>query len=675
MASHKTHILNLTLVYMTTETPTDEKFWTQREGCSLQADKWTKPQKGIYDYRRETVPFALWWGAVLSRMAYHPPLEFITLYARLTQDATVEQMAAITKLSDVKYDHPYDIRAWMSKVRGAVPNQLYLARDLYLESTTDYSPAGGTEGNKYPMKKKQEKGEMSILQCFSRYFNNVADDVRKQYQNQGKKGKASDFGERYSDFNAMSAENRAVLEGDVKGQVRAFYIHTNNDLSCYLVADKRMNSISVVFRGSTSVANWKTNVQMFGKSLCHFLRSTGYAAKFKGAKGPSIYTGFLNLENECIHTIFYTMIYLAKEFLLDKDKLNKDDNLKNPRDAPKVFVFGHSLGGALASIFSLYYAGLKSTDANEQRRKVMSVLNLQLVSASYGSPRVFGKQTTGIFDSLIDMGFLYFKRYVTRGDPVTEMPLEKVTGMQHAGKNCDPWVVVACDGGQSHARLVGSAVGGERGAAVYNVPLNCSNYREGAALPFALAHANQLDIDFVPVLGQGAKMKAEGLEHKDLHIKIVEINLEHKDPVRSYVFPMKILESEAAKKAQSSEDDLIKSYEMYKQLIIANLEEDKTHTAGEHPKLKEPDSTQSDGEKDHKTAEATVEKKTAELGEISAEDVGISQVICEDVPGTESGSAGWLQKGTPVKRQGRTKKSGGQKNTKKGGRKTRKRRR
>merc|ERR1719343_14212 len=80
----------------------------------------------------------------------------------------------------------------------------------------------------------------------------------------------------------------------------------------------------------------------------------------------------------------------------------------------KLYVTGHSLGGALATLFSLYAAALSGSRDD--------IIPSPVSCISVASPRVGDRSFQKAFCCLEEQGYLRHLRIANDGDPVTIMP-------------------------------------------------------------------------------------------------------------------------------------------------------------------------------------------------------------------------------------------------------------
>lgn len=109
-------------------------------------------------------------------------------------------------------------------------------------------------------------------------------------------------------------------------------------------------------------------------------------------------------------------IVSSVNFAFDPEAKNADEE-KNPK--PKIgsdfkfYIAGHSLGGALANLFSYYVADLKSKNAEAAKH-----IPKQVNAITFAAPVVGNKSFAKKYDSLEKGGFLRHIRMTNSGDPV-----------------------------------------------------------------------------------------------------------------------------------------------------------------------------------------------------------------------------------------------------------------
>lgn len=178
---------------------------------------------------------------------------------------------------------------------------------------------------------------------------------------------------------------------------RAWYVATaksvkdETDTNALIVTSHALRAIMVVFRGTDSAANLRVDVSAL---------KTGVANR-RGSKGPRVHEGF--------HRAYY-FGGVAKELELRISELTT----QNPEF--DLYLMGHSLGGALATI--LAYRLLRLAIIPEEMH-----VNL----FTFGAPRVGSPDFVSELDSFSQLrGF----RFVHRGDVVPRLPM---INYQHHG--------------------------------------------------------------------------------------------------------------------------------------------------------------------------------------------------------------------------------------------------
>ena len=176
-------------------------------------------------------------------------------------------------------------------------------------------------------------------------------------------------------------------------------ISTSNYSGCYVFADIRMPNIIVVsFRGTYST-----------KAAGSFMQPKYYVLNSIIDKDNiKVLTGIYKIMIEMVHTILNTIEDIKKQ-LQEKTKSTKEI---------KVIVTGHSLGGALATLFSYVY--MKTTTIKKDK----------MCCISLGAPRVFNTAAAINFCNMCTNQKLFeYRRLTTTNDPITIMPLTSVIGI------------------------------------------------------------------------------------------------------------------------------------------------------------------------------------------------------------------------------------------------------
>lgn len=194
-----------------------------------------------------------------------------------------------------------------------------------------------------------------------------------------------------------------------KNNVKLISLATSNYSGIYILADKRMpNMIWVCFRGtysSRSAGNYMNSESLWPVKPCSFITGSTQNSE-------SYMKGMFNILANKIYTIIQSMAYLAKEFL----------NVADTKSI-KVCTTGHSLGGALSTMFAyLFLNAMRTFAESEYKTELYKVFIPKAVCVSLASPRCMDAVVSRRFCYEVATGNIMYKRIVNRGDPIPAMP-------------------------------------------------------------------------------------------------------------------------------------------------------------------------------------------------------------------------------------------------------------
>ena len=284
----------------------------------------------------------------------------------------------------------------------------------------------------------------------------------------------------YVDFNALNmpqrinniiGESGAVNSENISagygtpGYLKYISLAWSRYGEVYIIADTRMpDCMWVLFRGTYS-----------NKTAASYTKVSSIIPLSACKPGEKFLLGIFEITVECIHMIIEAMNYLAGKYL------NMD---------AKVYVCGHSLGSAMATIFTYLWQGL---DAKRKSRFHKTVCCL-----SYGSPRCFNTDVSVRFCEYIKQGNILFKRIVTRGDPVPALPSKYIPGAAYAhpcstNDNILPLITLNCGDTTNYTAFSLQPK--------YNNNLACKTKKQSGYLAVnPVAHGNYLNILYLKAM-------------------------------------------------------------------------------------------------------------------------------------------------------------------------------
>lgn len=185
---------------------------------------------------------------------------------------------------------------------------------------------------------------------------------------------------------------------------------------CQVYLCNYLDNLIFVFRGTESKKDFFTNIQV--------------------SKTPFVLPNSYIWETPDVHSGFYYQFESVKSWILDKINLflksipiNSKDSLDNNQNLKKkkIIFTGHSLGGAIATLATLFFS-------YEYKDKIKES-HLEIDCLTLGSPRVGDSSFASLFNKNVNNSY----RYVNDNDPIPCFPsnwrFEHVKGLIWLNQN------------------------------------------------------------------------------------------------------------------------------------------------------------------------------------------------------------------------------------------------
>jgi hypothetical protein len=359
------------------------------------------------------INFISWYCTVLSRFAYMIDKDFITYYYKVFGPVIpvdlLKAMNEYIKTIDSAGDElTYFLEDY--KMFKDIPDytadkfKLSLGNDINLELFT----------HKHKYSKTEEGNYINFIQL-SEIVNAVIDEIPLNLTPLLTPNQLKIIGNAKAINHATDTTSQETqLGGGSNDYLKYISIATSNYGEIYVSCDTRFpNMINVLFRGTYS----PKTLASYSKLTSAWSYTMGYS--YADTEEKYLY-GIFKLLADIIHTLFNAIIYLVETHLIPEII---DSNIT-------LITTGHSLGGALTTIFSYVWAehirgiykNTKDKDKNKPEYIAMSRINKNIVCISLGAPRVMNPDLANYFCLTHIMKDVYFKRLTTRGDPIPALP-------------------------------------------------------------------------------------------------------------------------------------------------------------------------------------------------------------------------------------------------------------
>ena len=330
------------------------------------------------------------------------------------------------------------------------------------------------------------------------YTNTISKENIPTYNFEGKTHiNFKDMAHKVNDVNikhVAQTNNLSTRVTEIKGNnytVAYISIGTSNYGGYYILVDTRMpNCIFVLFRGTysaKSAGSYSKPDSIIPFNIAKNISGPELQELLKENEGKmfGVLLGIDKILEDVYHSIIESMVYLSQTYL----KATTPNSVK-------VYTTGHSLGGALTTLFASDWTQL--TNVKPYNKEPYNIFTKQICCVSLAAPRVLSPALSNYFCQQTVNNTIIYRRVTNRGDPVPALPSKSLVGISEGYQHPCSTKKYASTQREVINLDCGSA---QKGNTIdYDKPLNCKKTKttmlQGNMSANGLAHTAYLYINF-----------------------------------------------------------------------------------------------------------------------------------------------------------------------------------
>lgn len=345
------------------------------------------------------VPFILIYATVISRLTLFNDLNYAHYYSYFFDHPEVIPKKLMTAIDNANINDLFDDE----KIFDALGLRTGIYKDI---------PYYTINGHKYIDFLKMQIPQ-KVNKFTNAYTNKLNDFARENGLNEILDLTKGDIyetsGQYLNDTKKIIDSNSVRQEKEYNNNIKLISIAASNYSGIYILADKRTpHTIWVSFRCSYSFKS--VGIYFTPRTLIPYepCKSDDPNESNKEA----YVKGMFKVVANNIYAIIQAMTYLARDFLGHTEP-NK----------VKVCTTGHSLGGALSTIFAyLFLNAMRTFDENGYRPELYNIFIRKVCCISFGAPRCMNSVVSRRFCYEVSEGNIVYKRLANQNDSVVNMP-------------------------------------------------------------------------------------------------------------------------------------------------------------------------------------------------------------------------------------------------------------
>ena len=314
---------------------------------------------------------------------------FCVALSRAAYDNPIKSLHNLCVLFNMKY-----FRRLLKYIDTLNPRENFLLVDNF---KGDSCPPVAELKNKY-------KGKINYKQIAG-LINTAADRISKKGTKE-KNARNSQFTHEIHQgiLGPTFYKNTCIFESEeiistTPSKIRSVFICTINDLNCYVVYHSDYNIIYVIFRGTLSVKSAIEDIMVMRRKVKPPLYD-------ENDIHGRVHLGFLETIDQAFHRICYFIAKFQQEASI----------------SCKIVTTGHSLGGALTTIFAYFYSQYYNHIKNLCEKMKCPAPDQKIHCVAVSPPKVGGEKFSNSYTIAIDNNKIEHINMFNRKDPVPKVP-------------------------------------------------------------------------------------------------------------------------------------------------------------------------------------------------------------------------------------------------------------